>query len=225
MTWQARCQAGIVLVVAVIVAGCLGPVEGLYPPAPHEAGRVVWIVDHGWHAGLVVRAADVPADAWPERRDFPAARFLEVAWGDGDYYTAPEGSIGLALKAAFVSQHSVLHVVGFSLPVVEYFPASAIVEVELSRPGFDGLARFVDAAYARGGQDRAQRLGIGLYGDSAFYPATGRYSLVNTCNTWIASALREAGCPITPLWAATAGALLRQVRSFGRVVRPGPRGL
>jgi uncharacterized protein (TIGR02117 family) len=226
MTWQVGCQAAILSVFAVVVvAGCLGPVAGLYPPSPHEPRRVVWVVDHGWHAGVVLRGADVPTDVWPERRDFPTARFLEVAWGDRDFYTAPEGSIGLALKAAFGSRHSVLHVVGFSLPVVEYFPASAVVELELSRPGFDALARFVDGAHARAGEGRAPRLGVGLYGDSGFYPARGRYSLMNTCNTWTASALRAAGCPITPLWATTAGGLLRQVRSLGRVVRSGERGL
>jgi uncharacterized protein (TIGR02117 family) len=215
----------ILLLVALLAPGCLGPVAGLHPPPAGEEARVVWLVDHGWHTGLVLRADDVPAGLWPERRDFPAARFLEVAWGDRDFYTAPEGTLGLALKAAFASRQSVLHVVGFHAPVVEYFPASAVVELHLSRAGLAALARFVDAAHARNGGGRAPRIEAGLYGDGGFYPATGRYSLVNTCNTWIASALRAAGCPITPLWAATAGGLLRQARAFGRLVQSGDRGL
>jgi hypothetical protein len=146
----------------------------------------VWIVDHGWHTSLVVRASDVAGDAWPERRDFPAARYLEVAWGDRDFYVAPRGTSGLALRAATVSRGSVLHVVGFSDPVGVYFAAREVVEVALSR-----------------------------------HPAGGRYSLLNTCNTWIASALRAAGSPITPLWTPTAAGVLRQVRSFGRVVPSG----
>ena len=181
----------------------------------------MWIVDHGWHTSLVVRAGDVAGDAWPERSDFPAARYLEVAWGDRDFYVAPRGTSGLALRAAIVSRGSVLHVVGFSEPVGAYFPAREIVEVALSRRGFEALVRFVDATHARAGAARAPRLARGLYGDSGFYPAGGRYSLLNTCNTWIASALRVAGSPITPLWAPTAAGVLRQVRSFGRVVPSG----
>jgi uncharacterized protein (TIGR02117 family) len=173
-------------------------------------------VDHGWHTGLVVRADDVPVGLWPERADFPGARYLEVAWGDREFYMAPHGTLGLALKAAVVSRGSVLHVVGLAEPPARYFAGREVVEVELSEPGVAALAAFVDAAHARGAAPRAPRLAPGLYGDSAFYPSAARYSLVNTCNTWIAAALRAAGCPVTPAWALTAGEVLRQVRALGR---------
>jgi uncharacterized protein (TIGR02117 family) len=173
-------------------------------------------VDHGWHTGLVVRAEDVPAGAWPERADFSGAPYLEVAWGDREFYMDPHAGLGRALKAAVVSSGSVLHVVGLAQPPARYFAGREVVEVALSQPGVEALVRFIDAAHARGEAARASRLGPGLYGDSAFYPATERYSLVNTCNTWIAAALRAAGCPITPAWAVTAGAVLRQVRALGR---------
>ena len=173
-------------------------------------------MDHGWHTGLVIRADDVPGGVWPERADFPGARYLEVAWGDREFYMDPHAGLGLALKAAVVSSGSVLHVVGLAEPPARYFAGREVVEVALSRPGVEALVRFVDAAHARGEAARVSRLGPGLYGDSAFYPATERYSLVNTCNTWIADALRAAGCPVTPAWALTAGAVLRQVRGLGR---------
>ena len=204
-----------------MVAGCLGPVRDLYPPDSLEDVRVVWVVDHGWHTCVVVRAADFPADRWPERADFPGARFLEAAWGDRDFYAAPRGSLALALRAAFVSRGSVLHVVGFRAPVTEYFAGSEVVEVALSRRGFEALVRFIDDAHARADAGRAPRLAPPLYGDGGFYPAGARYSVLTTCNTWIASALRAAGCPITPLWAATAGGVLVQVRPLGRVLQPG----
>jgi len=203
------------------VAGCLGPMADRYPPDPQSPARVVWVVDHGWHTSLVVRAADVAGDGWPERVDFASARFLEVAWGDRDFYTAPRGTLALALRAAVASRGSVLHVAGFSEAVARYFPEREIVEVALSLRGFDALVQFVDDAHARGGARRAPRLQPGLYGDSGFYPARARYSLLNTCNTWIASALRAAGLPITPLWAATTGGVLVQVRPLGRVLQPG----
>jgi uncharacterized protein (TIGR02117 family) len=203
------------------IAGCLGPIADLYPPRPQSPERLVWVVDHGWHTSLVVRTADVAGDRWPERSDFASAQFLEVAWGDRDFYTAPRGTLALALRAAVASRGSVLHVVGFDEAVPRYFPASEIVEVALSMRGFDALVQFIDDAHARGDAPRARRLEPGLYGDSGFYPARARYSLLNTCNTWIASALRAAGCPITPLWAATTSGVLVQVRPLGRVLPPG----
>jgi uncharacterized protein (TIGR02117 family) len=146
--------------------------------------------------------------------DFGAARYLEVAWGDRDFYMAPRGSLGLALKAALASGGSVLHVVGLEEAPARYFAGSEVIEVGLTRAGLEALARFVDAAHQRGPEGRGSRLGAGLYGNSAFYPSGQRYSLRNTCNTWIASALRVAGCPVDPDRAMTAGGVLRQVRGL-----------
>jgi uncharacterized protein (TIGR02117 family) len=173
-------------------------------------------VDHGWHTSLVVRAEDVPDGLWPERLDVAGARYLEVAWGDREFYTAPGGSLGLALKAAFASRGSVLHLVGFNAPVRAYFAGSEVIELRLAREGVQALARFVDAAHARGSATRAPRLAAPLYGAGGFYPASGRYHLFNTCNTWIASALRAGGVPLSAGPTITAGGVLRDVRVLGR---------
>ena len=112
-----------------------------------------------------------------------------------------------------------LHVAGFDRPVAESFPRAEIVVIELSRRGTESLSRFVSQAYARDAAGQPIELGAGLYPGSRFYAATGRYSLVYTCNTWIADALRAGGCPITPIWAVTAGNLLFQAERCGQVVR------
>lgn len=213
-----RARAAIVLVVA-LAAGCLGPVAGLYPPDASGPTRTVWVVGHGWHVGLVLRARDVPAALWPERRDFAGATHLEVGWGDREFYRTPNPTLTTALRAAVASGGSVLHVAAFDGPVERYFPDAGVVEVTLSPRGFEALCRFIDASHARDGRERATPLGPGWYGRSRFYPATGRYHLLNTCNTWVAEALRAAGCPITPVWAVTAGNVMSQAARFGRPVR------
>src|SRR5262249_19856196 len=117
----------------------------------------------------------------------------------------------LATRAAVFSRDSVLHVVGLPTRPKPAFAAEDVVEIGLSRPGFDTLARFVDGTFDRAGQPAASAQGRGLYGDSAFYPAGGRHPLLNTCNSWIADALRAAGLPITPVYAMTAGNLMWQL--------------
>jgi uncharacterized protein (TIGR02117 family) len=213
---QARCQVSAALLLALVVAlaGGLGRAGAASPAPSPEESATVWIVDHGWHTGLVLPAADLPADVWPERHDFAAARFLEVAWGDREFYTTPDAGLWLAVKAALASGGSVLHVVALDRPVAEYFAGGEVIELRVSRAGLAALARFIDGTHARGGAPRAERLGPGLYGNSAFYAADGRYSLLNTCNTWTAAALRAAGCPTDPARTVTAGAVLQQVRGM-----------
>lgn len=170
------------------------------------------MVGHGWHSGIVIRRDQIPTEAWPEHVRFPPAPFLEVGWGDRAFYRVPDAGVGLALRAAFASGGSVLHLAGLDRPPTERFPRSEIIALELSGRGAEALARFVSGAYARDASGDPIDLGPGLYPGSRFYAAAGRYSLLYTCNSWIADALRAAGCSITPAWALTAGNLLFQAR-------------
>ncbi len=204
----------LLLVLAIISAGCLGPRRGLFPPNREEPRKTVYVVGHGWHTGVVLRKADIPAGLWPEKDDFPGADYLEVGWGDDAYYRAPKVTPLITMKALFWCDKSVLHVVGFAEPVRAFFPASQIVRVELSEPGFTNLCKFVNDRFKREGGKRATPLQAGLYGRSYFYRATGRYYFPKTCNIWTASTIRAAGCPITPAYGMTARNVMFQARLF-----------
>jgi hypothetical protein len=78
-----------------------------------------------------VERADVSAAIWPETADLGGLRYLEVGWDDGDYYPATRGTTRLALKAAFRSESSALHVTAFDAPLTEFFHRSKILEIPL----------------------------------------------------------------------------------------------
>jgi uncharacterized protein (TIGR02117 family) len=205
------------LFILSMLGGCAAPPAEL--PTVSEAAKVVYVMGHGWHTGLVVRRADIPDGIWPEQTDFPEAQYVEVGWGDKDFYQASEPTFGLALKAALQSTASVLHVVGFAIPPEDYFPASEVIAVRLSLHGFTHLVAFIHQTYKRDAHGRAIPLGPGWYEHSKFYLATGTYHLFNTCNTWVAKALRAAGFPINPGSTLTAGNVMEQVRAFGSIMR------
>jgi len=181
-------------------------------------------VSHGWHTGIVIRRTDLPAAVWPESKDFPDAEYLEVGWGDRDYYQSREPDAWITLKAALWPTPSVLHIVGFSGPVASYFPHSEVVELTLSPRSFEHLSGFVHGSFDRNGAARSSRLGPGLYGYSAFYPARGKFHLFNTCNVWTARVLRAAGLPVTPSYAITTDNVMSQARPFGKTIQSRPAG-
>lgn len=189
-------------------------------PEPNETTKTVYLVSHGWHAGIVVRRADIPDAVWPEKWDFPASEFLEVGWGDRDYYQTPDPHWGITLKAALLPTESVLHIVAFSGSVLAYFPRSEIIEIQLSESGFERLCRHISASYSRDPAGNSVPLGPGLYGVSQTYLSTETYHLLNTCNVWTARAIREAGCPITPASTVTVDSLMSRARSFGKLIQP-----
>jgi len=172
------------------------------------------------HSGIAVRRADIPAGLWPEARDFPRAEYLEVGWGDRDWYYGRNQGWGNALRAAFgFNNPSVLHVAGVRGTLMQEFPASEIIELMLSREGFEHLVRYIHDAYDRAGAPVAAPLGGGLYGDSRFYPGRETFNLLRTCNVWTARGLRGAGLPIED--SVTLGGLMSQAREIGTVIQKG----
>lgn len=202
---------------ALIICTLAGCAPAPTPTAePRASGRgeptlTVWVLDHGWHTAIVARRSDVDRALWPEVDDFPDAVFVEVAWGDREFYMTPAPTSGLAVKAAVWASGSVLHVVGFSAPMASYVGPSQALELRLSRRGFDAMTRFIHDEYQRDREDRPVRLGRGLYGTSSFYAARSRYHLFNTCNTWVARGLSSAGLGVTPTGVITAGQVMRQI--------------
>ena len=196
----------------LLAAACAAPVAELAPPTTAESALSVWVLDHGWHTAIVVRRADVDRALWPEVDDVPGATFVEIAWGDREFYMATPATAWMALKAALGAGESVLHVVGLDAPIATYFPRSEMVELRVSRRGFEALMRFVSDEHERDAGGRSVRLRPGLHGASWFYAARSRYSLFDTCNTWIARALERAGLPVTASGVITAGGVMQQLR-------------
>jgi uncharacterized protein (TIGR02117 family) len=203
-----RCALWPLLLTAAWLPGCAAA-PPVHSGANATAAGTIHVVSHGWHAGIVIRRADVPEHLWPEKRDFPDAEYLEVGWGDRDYYQARDPGLGTTLKAAFWSAGSVLHVVGFRGPVAANFPHSDVIALPVTHAGLARLAAFIDATHERPGGAPLASLGPGLYGDSRYYAARGRFHLLNNCNRWTARALRAAGHDIRD--AVTVGGLFTQL--------------
>jgi hypothetical protein len=178
------------LVALAAIAGCIAR-SPAHERVAAESQYTISVVDHGWHTAIVVRRSDVDQTVWPEVNDFREATFVEVAWGDRDFYMADRATAWLAIKAALFTSGSVLHIAGFSSPVA---------------------TRFVQDEYQLDEKTQPVPLAPGLYGAGRFYAARSRYHLFNTCNTWVLRALRAAGFDVTPAGAVTAGDVMREAR-------------
>jgi hypothetical protein len=179
-----------------------------------EPAKTIYVVHHGaLHTGLTIRRADIPRGHWPASRDYASSKYIEVGWGDDDGYRKPLTS-GIAMKALLGDKQTVLLANGFSAPIMQKYsePNFTVLAVELPAAGFARLCDHIQETYALDGRRRPISLGSG------WYRARGTYSAFNTCNTWIASGLNKAGCPISPALCMMPGQLLGRVRPFARVI-------
>jgi uncharacterized protein (TIGR02117 family) len=160
--------------------------------------------------GLAIRVADIPGGLVPESADFPEADYLELGWGDWDYYQADDPGLWLTLKAGLWPTTSVLHVVGVRGAISDRFGGFEIVRLDVAPGGVAALATFIHRSFARDGAAKVTPVGPGWGRDSLFYPARGTFHMFNTCNTWTARALEAAGYPMGRPF--TADQLMTKVR-------------
>ncbi len=203
---------GVLLGIAVAIASyflyCPSPVAGLFPPLNTKT-RTIYFVQHDWHSGLAWAQRDQEnfgAEAWKD------APFVEVGWGDRQFYFAGDQSIPSMLRAVFIPSDSVMHVVSFVEPPEQFFKFP-VLKIELSELGFQNLLTYVKQTFAVNETgDRLAAIGKGQYGVSNFYAAVPRYFSLFNCNTWAAEALRQAGvstCPNRALFAKNLGDQLK----------------
>jgi uncharacterized protein (TIGR02117 family) len=181
--------------------------------------KTIYVLAHGFHTGLALRRADISCGIWPESHDFKDFEYLELGWGDEGFYGAEKVTLAITFVALFVPTLSVLHVVGFNLPVLEYYTFSTVVEIAVSEAGFRNLCHFIHQTYYRDEHDRVCFLRPGIYGQSRFYRCHERYYLPKTCNVWTARALRAAGFPVPAARILTSDGVYYQARRFGKVLR------
>src|SRR5262245_48683034 len=215
-----------VLFAAAVVATARRGDPSLWPPQPGAPTTEVFIVSHGYHAGIIVpagRLADEAGRRGLTALGYLATRFagferLEIGWGDEGFYrevpTVESLNVTLALRALFrPGNPSVLHVVGVGTDPRATFVGSDLVRIDLGEAGFARMMDKLDATLVRGaGGGPPQELGRGLYGISLFFRANGAFHLFNVCNHWIADLLDAAGLPTAPLLDTLPPGLLLDLR-------------
>ena len=148
-----------------LLDGCAPQAIHPLTPTACKSLRAIFVVNHGWHAGLVVNRNALVKLLPTLAADIGHEGYVEIGWGEERYYQAGEGTLGMALRAILWPSASVLHVVPFANPPREYFPRSEIVEVWVEDAGYRAALEFVAGSFTRAPQGGVLRLGPSLYGN------------------------------------------------------------
>ena len=185
---------------AALLGGCLlvGCAGSLPPNALVPSGDAsIYVVERGWHTDIGLPVDEIAGPLATLQRWFPGMRFMVFGFGERAYYMARRTGSAELLTAMFPSESAIL-MTALSASPIEAFADQHVVELHLPQDAVDRIANRIWQVLEKGPDGSAVRLADGPYPGSVFLASTETYDLFNTCNTWTAALLHDAGLPIDP---------------------------
>jgi uncharacterized protein (TIGR02117 family) len=201
------------LYLTAALVGSIVPVNGGW--SEPAQGTTIYLADNGVHTDLIMPVEAQGLDWSPllPKSDFaapdPGARWVAFGAGEQHVYLNTPTWWDLTPRtvwSALTGGRQVVH--------VEYVPSPAYAarEIRLRPAEYRRLWAAVRAGFALDSRGGPQRIDHPGYGPAdAFYRATGRASMFQTCNSWLAGRLRLAGVKVSA-WPPFANGLLWRYR-------------
>lgn len=171
----------------------------------------IYVASHGWHTGIILDCENLNKRIPSLVERFPDSDYYEIGWGDAGFYQANEITVKITLNAVILPSDTVIHIVGLKGGPIDYFDTSEVRDVSITAEDMNSLCAFLESSFARDENGIPKMLGKGLYGDSQFYEAQGKYHLFNGCNKWTAKALYSGGLKIEPVLKITSASVMNEI--------------
>lgn len=161
----------------------------------------IYIYTNGVHTDIVMPVKNNLQD-WSAKIPFSNTvskktdyNFVGIGWGDKGFYldtpTWADLKFSTAFKAAFWLSESAMHC-SYYKTMTE---GNDCKKIMISNSQYQELVKFIDKKFDKDQNGNYILIPTNaVYSDNdAFYDAKGRYSFLDTCNTWANNALKAAG--------------------------------
>ncbi|HDZ86000.1 MAG TPA: DUF2459 domain-containing protein [Candidatus Moranbacteria bacterium] len=162
--------------------------------------KELYLSSNGVHLAVVIQVNDMSNELLKGLKYRPDEEYFSFGWGDENFYLNTPSwddlTFGSAFKALFLKGSTLIHLARYKQKRKSWVRIN-VTDTELSK-----LNQFISASFKRSRNGRKiilKNRGYSINDD--FYKAVGRYSLFNTCNTWVNRAFKESGlkaCYWTP---------------------------
>jgi hypothetical protein len=151
---------------------------------------------------------------------FEGFEYVDIGWGDAEFYQSPEFNICLAVNAILIPTPSVIRIDGYKFPierVIEWreFAIQFIITKEM----FLRMADFINQSFK---YNDYKEVIISLRDKEKpiiFFKSVHYYFFMRTCNTWAAEAIQSTGIEIDTFGLVTAGQLYSKLSRFGKILK------
>lgn len=176
----------------------------------------LWIVKEGKHTSLILRTQDTQDALRLIEAKTSSGPFVMISWGDAAYYQTAKKTLKLTFKALFLPTRAALN--ARSLNALNEAPQTRgkakLYPITLTAEALNQVMARIDSTLETNGPTQADGNLLGVdnqYVGGRFYPALDRrYSLLFTCNNWVADVLKAGDLRFSTLSAQTATNLVLQ---------------
>ncbi|MHB9040310.1 MAG: DUF2459 domain-containing protein [Melioribacteraceae bacterium] len=180
----------------------------------------IYLVKVNWHTGLMIPVNDFTKKILPVLSYFDGFKYVDIGWGDAEFYQSPGFNICLAVNAILVPTPTVIRIDGYKFPierVIEW--REFAIQFVLTKERFLRMADFINQSFK---YDDYKKVIISLRDKEKpiiFFKSVHYYFFMRTCNTWAAEAIQSTGVEIDTFGLVTAGQLYSKLSRFGKILK------
>jgi len=180
----------------------------------------VYLVKYNWHVGILISIDSISKSCFPFITEKTEGKFIDIGWGDEEFYQNEETDYALAAKAILWPTSSVVRT-GVYYNNIESISqySDYCVKFSLNQEQFGDVVQFINDSFDTIGTGGLVIVSEKSNGRVIFYKSVHSYHLFYTCNTWVAEALNSAGFDIDPDDVITANELFYEVSDFGQILK------
>ena len=169
-------------------------------PCDCEQKETFYLSGNRIHVNFIFPADSLDTALFELKKSRGNPKYFGFGWGDKDFYLNnphwEDVTFGEGLQALFNSRESILQITDYrGRP-----KAGEWVEMSVCSQQYRALQRYVASFLEKDAQGELLLYPSPAYSPrNRFYAAGGRYSFINTCNTWVNTGLKKSGI-CTSVW-------------------------
>jgi len=184
-----------------------------------QGDKNLFLIKNNQHVGIVFIADSTSVSKAVYLDDKDSGKIIDIGWGDAAYYPTEDPSIWKGAAAILWPTASVVRVAKYNgdlKSAVRFSDYS--VKIYLNDIQYLKILEFINLSFSVNDSEKI----INSQTDNefvSFYESDLSYHLYNTCNTWIADALKHAGFDIESDGIVTASGLFHELKNIGEVLK------
>lgn len=180
----------------------------------------VYLVKENWHTGIMFSIDEFTIQSLPVLKYFEGYEYIDIGWGDADFYQIPDFDLFLAAKAILIPTPTVMRFDGYKFPIEKIIEwREFALKFELPKARFLMLVNYINEhlLFDENGDPLISK--HDEHSPVYFFKSKGEYHLFRTCNTWAAQALQATGIDVDTFGLITASQLYSKFADYGKVLK------